>query len=472
MRLTMRSFSALTILAAALLAIAAHPTRAVDGVAPEQATFAAGKETKILDPKTGGVGWYVVYVPKDYTPEREWPTIFNYHGKNNDPKSWPFKELTDGQGYIVVGMEYLNRENTSDVEAEVANLERIRAFVGAKLRLNPKLIFMGGFSQGGWSTSSFSNLYMDQLAGLVIMGAGGSPGSQGAKLLPGKPVFVGVGEKDDANKNARGASDAYTAKGATVTFEEFKGLAHSVDTNNKPLKDWLLKWGPQNGMIASLNLGRAAEKAGKLGEAYNLYLATSKMSGGEEAAALAKAISDPAEKKLADADAAVAAKKFPDAVKIFLAVSQTYPGTPFADKAKSQVQQIQTDPAIKAQIEQLKLEARAQAIETDAQSAEKAKDYARALTLYQTYVTQFPTAPHFAAMKAHLEMLKADKTIQAAAVGQSADRECKGWLLTADNYMQNSMNEKAKPYLQKILDKYGDTKWAAEAKKRLAQMNN
>jgi predicted esterase len=467
----MRSFLMLMIFVAMPLTAAAL-ARAADGIAPDQATFSPGKETKIIDAQTGGVGWYVVYVPKDYTPEQEWPTIFNYHGKNNDPKSWPFKELTDGKGYIVVGMEYLNRDDTSDVAANVKNLERIRAFVASKLKLNSKLIFMGGFSQGGWSTSSFSNVYMDQLAGLVITGAGGSPGGPGAALLKDKPVFVGVGQNDDFNKNARAASDAYKAKGADVTFEEFPGLGHNVDTNDKPLKDWLLKWGPQNRMIASLNLAKAAEKAGKLGEAYNLYIATSKMTGGEAAAALAKAISDPAEKKLADADAALAARKFPDAVKLYIAVSQAYPGTPFDDKAKAQVSQIETDPAIKAEIEQAKLEAHAHAIEAEAQTAEKAKDYARALTLYQTYVKQFPTASHFAAVKAHLDELNADKSIQSAAAGQSADRECKGWLQTADNYIQNNLNEKAKPYLQRILDKYGNTEWAAEAKKRLAQMSN
>jgi len=470
MQLTIRTASRLILLVTTLLATA--PVFGADGVTPDQATFSPGKETKITDPQTGGLGWYVVYVPTDYTPDREWPTIFDYHGHNNDPKTWPFKDLTDGKGYIVVGMEYLNRDDGSNVAAEIANLERIRKFVESKLHLNSKLIFMGGFSQGGWSTSSFSNLYMDKLAGLLIMGAGGSPGKEGEAQLKGKPVFVGVGEQDPANKNARQASDAYKAQGADVTFEEFAGLAHNADTKDKVLKDWLLKWGPQNQMIASLNRAKAAEKAGKMGDAYNLYIATSKMSGGDEATALAKAISDPAEKKLADADAAMAAKKFPEAVRLYIAVSQTYPGTTFADKSKSQVSLIETDPAIKGQIEQMKLDARAQGIEADAQAAEKAKDYARALTLYQAYVTQFPTAPDFATVKAHLDALQADKSIQSLAAGQSAEHECKGWLLTADNYIHNNLDEKAKVYLQKILDKYPDTTWAAEAKKRLAQMSN
>jgi len=454
-------------LAVALLSRAAD--KPTDGVAPAMATFTAGKETKILDPATGGLGYYVVYVPKDYTPDREWPLIFCYHGSNGNPQSWPFKDLTDGQNYIVLGMEYTNREKP-DATAEVDNLKRILKFVSSKVRVNPKLMFMGGFSQGGWSTSSFSNLYIEQLAGLIIMGSGGTPGDKAAPLLKGKPVFIGIGEQDPANDGAKKSREAYTAKNALVTFEEFKGLAHAVDTKDKPLKDWLLKWGPQNQMIASLTAAKATEKAGRLGEAYTLYIATSKMSGGEEAADLAKEIGDPAEKKLADADAALAVKKYPDAVKLLMAVTQTYAGSTFAEKARAKVDQIQGDPSIKGEIEQAKLDARADAVETQAQTAEKAKDFARALPLYETYVVQFPNAAHFNAIKAHLDTLKADKTIQASAKGQGADRECKGWLSTADNYLKNDMRDKARPYLQKIVDKYGDTEWAAEAKKRLAEM--
>ena len=192
------------------------------------------------------------------------------------------------------------------------------------------------------------------------------------------------------------------------------------------------------------------------------------MSGGEEGAELAKAIGDPAQEKLTVADAALAAKKYPDAVKLYFGISSMYAGSPFAEQARKQVEQIQTDPSIKAEIEQAKLDARAEAVESAAQSSEKVNDFAQALTLYEAYVKQFPAAGRFAAVKAHLEELKANKSLVNSAKGQSAERECKGWLSTADNYIQNNMNDKAKPYLQKIVDKYGDTEWAKEAKKRLA----
>ena len=440
-----------------------------EGVAPDKATFTAGKETKILDPETGGVGWYVVYVPKDYKPDREWPTLFCYHGKNNEPKSWPFKELTDGKGYIVVGMEYKDHENPN-AAIDVANLKRIRTFVESKLKVDPKLVFMGGFSQGGWSTSSFSNLYIDQLAGLVILGAGGQPGDKSAKAIKGKPVFVGVGEKDDFNKNAQGARDAYKAKGAEVVFEEFPGLGHSVDTNDKALKAWLLSNGPENQMIKTLAGAKAAEKAGKLGEAYNLYASAAKMSGGQDAENAAQTMAKAAEKKQSDAEVCVASKKYGEATKLLQAVVETYAGSPLAEKAQARIQQIQTDPAIKAEIEQALIDDKAGVLEAQALSAEKAQEYAKALDLYETYIKQFAKATRFAAVKAHDDTLKADKAIQASANSQVAERECKSWLALADSCIKNASPDQAQPYLQKILDKYGATTWAAEAKKRQALM--
>jgi dienelactone hydrolase len=471
-----RSHSIYPLFIVVTLFFAPSPLRAADppagGAPPDQATFSPGKETKILDPKTGGLGWYVVYVPKDYTPDREWPTLFCYHGKNGDPTTWPIKQATDGAGYIIVGMEYLNREGTNDAKEDIENLTRIRTFVASKLRVNSKLIFMGGFSQGGWSTSKFSNLYMDQLAGLLIMGAGGSPNEKAIPLLKGKPVFVGIGELDDANKNAKLARDAYTAKGADVTFEEFKGLPHTADVKDPFLKEWLLKWGPQNQMIAALATAKTAEKSGKLGEAYTLYTSTAKMNGGQEAADLASQIETAAEMKLANAQAAIAAKKYPDAIKTLVPMEKLYAGSAFAERAAELIQQVRTDPAIKAEIDQAKLDATADAIQAQAQSAEKSKDFARALTLYETYVTQYPKATNFTQVKTRYDQLKADPTIQASAKNQAADRECKGWLSTADNYISNNMAEKAKPYLQKVIDKYPNTSWAPEARKRLSAIKN
>jgi len=438
---------------------------AKEGVAPEDAKFTPGKEVKVADASSGACGYYVVWTPKNYTPDREWPTILCLHGKTGSPTTWPFKEASDGKDYIIIGFDYKTKDEPAPA-IDMENIKKIRTFVETKLKINSKLVLMGGFSLGGWSTSSFSHSYIDKLAAIAIMGAGGTPASK----IKGKPVFIGVGENDQYNKDAKAANEAYKSRGADVTFTEFPGLGHSADPQNKVLKEWLLKVGPQNQMMASLALAKAAEKAGILGQAYTLYASTGAMSGGEEAAATAKAIGDVAEKLLADADTAMKAKKYADAAKIFTNVNTTYAGSTFAEKAAAQLKFISGDAGVKADIEQAKLDAKADAMEALAVAAEKSKEYARALTTYENYLQQFPKATRFAEVKAHVESLKSDTSIQKSAKSQSAERDCKSWLATADSYIKNNMAASAKPYLQKIVDQYGDTDWAATAKKRMAEL--
>ncbi|HLX63989.1 MAG TPA: TlpA disulfide reductase family protein [Planctomycetota bacterium] len=55
----------------------------------------------------------------------------------------------------------------------------------------------------------------------------------------------------------------------------------------------------------------------------------------------------------------------------------------------------------------------------------------------------------------------------AAASVVTAEKQCKSWLSLADAYITNGNPAGAKEYLNKIVDKYGETAWAAEAKKRL-----
>src|SRR5687767_15121146 len=130
--------------------------------------FEIGKETKIDDPAAFDKH-HVLYVPRDYTPDREWPLIFCYHGTNQSAKVWPFKEFTDGKGFIVVGMSYLT-EKGADTEAEWASMQRVGKQVAATLRVNSKMIFIGGFSLGGSWTYRLSNKDPSMFAGIIPMG--------------------------------------------------------------------------------------------------------------------------------------------------------------------------------------------------------------------------------------------------------------------------------------------------------------
>ncbi|MEE8385567.1 MAG: tetratricopeptide repeat protein [Dehalococcoidia bacterium] len=54
---------------------------------------------------------------------------------------------------------------------------------------------------------------------------------------------------------------------------------------------------------------------------------------------------------------------------------------------------------------------------------------------------------------------------------QQIDRQCKQSLNMAENYLRAGKPDKARQYLQKILDRYPDTPWAAKARARLAEIN-
>ena len=211
---------------------------------------------------------------------------------------------------------------------------------------------------------------------------------------------------------------------------------------------------------------KVAEKAGKLGEAYKLY----QKNGSPESLAAAEAIETQANKKQADAEAALKAKKYDDAMKLLGSVAASCAGTPMAERANQLMETIRTDPEIKANIAQAQLDQKADAEEAPALAAEKRKEFAKALALYEAYLAHFPKATRFAAVKAHYDELKANKAVTAAANTQIADRECRSWLAMADSFIANGENEGAKEYLAKILNKYGETTWAADVKKRLAKM--
>ncbi|MDP6545821.1 MAG: hypothetical protein QGH60_17700 [Phycisphaerae bacterium] len=122
-------------------------------------------------------------------------------------------------------------------------------------------------------------------------------------------------------------------------------------------------------------------------------------------------------------------------------------------------------------IGRLLIDAEANALETRGAAAESKRDYPLAIKLYEQYVRQFPKARQLKEVKAHLASLKSDKTIQAAVRNSQAAVECKRWQALADSYAASGLADKAKQQLTKIIEKYGDTAWAAKARVKLAEID-
>jgi len=192
---------------------------------------------------------FILWVPYDYTPDYTWPVIFCYHGAGGSVTTWPFYQVTRGQGFIIVGMNYTKpasgRRDRQWLSGEKTFFFEALAIVSARLSVDPEMVFMGGYSQGGYHTTLLGEQMLDRIAGLIILGAGRffidhTPPSM--RLIHNKPIFIGVGENDSVhNPRARKAAKTYKLWGADVTFEEWPGVGHGINSPEFPSKI-LLTW--------------------------------------------------------------------------------------------------------------------------------------------------------------------------------------------------------------------------------------
>lgn len=444
-----------------------------------QAKVEPGHVLKIGDPLTGGSGYWMLYIPSDYVPARKWPVIFNYHGLGNQPTAEPFKSLTDGKGFIVVGMEYEDREiRMPQVEKNLPNLLRIRDALSKKVQMDEKLLFIGGVSQGGFRSADYGEASLDTWAGMIILAAGrGVDAFSHPERNPrygGKPIFIGVGEKDGNLPGAKVSAEFYASRGADVTLEIFPGLGHAVDEKNAKLKHWLAEHGPLLAVNTNLAAARADEKSGKLGEAYVLYQAAGRdAEPGEQAdsaKASAAAIAKNAEEALTAAESLLAAGKNAEGITALTACAKAYAMSEWGDKAKARMVALLNDPAIAGQLAQATIDAAADAAEKAAAGAEKAGDFKRAIAAYQAYVTAYPKSHRIAEVREHLKSLAGNAAIQSAIVSEKAETDCKAWLSMAQSSIDSGLPDRARAYLQKVIDHYPRTPYAETAKHKLAEI--
>jgi predicted esterase len=235
---------------AGLLFAADLPERITD------ANFTPGAEVRVdANSKLVGSGYFMVYVPSDYNDKQDWPVIFFYHGQGGQPTTWPFKQITGGKGFIIIGMGYVAEGEGQMTEGQYINYikrERrsvleVKRYVSEHLKIDEKRLFITGSSKGGWHTSEMLESSPKVWAGAVILAAGRSQNTRlftadaGRIALRGKPVYIGAGEKDINLASAKKAAAYYERVGAEVTFEEYKGAEHAFDpTKPKKLYNWLI----------------------------------------------------------------------------------------------------------------------------------------------------------------------------------------------------------------------------------------
>jgi len=141
----------------------------LSGAFAVDALVTPGAAVCIAAPKAGKT--FLVYVPVDYTDKRPWPIIFCYHGYGGSATTWPFKQVTRGKGFIIVGMNYVTQLyykglRPSETEAEKAFFHETLSLISENLNVAKDYIFMGGIArvailQRFWASNCWSSWLVD-----------------------------------------------------------------------------------------------------------------------------------------------------------------------------------------------------------------------------------------------------------------------------------------------------------------------
>eukprot|EP00752_Nemacystus_decipiens_P013673 g12126.t1 len=300
--------------------------------AEETPAFQPGKEARVDLP---GIGQdhFMLFLPKNYEEDKDWPVIVFFHGKDQKPNTRLPRGITKGSDFIVIGMGYPS--GSSGAGTQVENIKKALVYTHKHTSIDEQAIMLMGWSKGGWAGSGYAEASGELWRGVVLMGSGRTGSRPGA--LRGKPVFIGVGENDANRSSAESAAELYRKNGANVTLELWEGMGHAVNTKSETMRDWLIDTGVLYELPALIKSAQRDERSRRLGKAYNQYLAASqkrpdhedcKAAGkkADELAAQAQALIDKARTAMNDQDWNTAKRSISD-------LSRQFSGSTFADEA-------------------------------------------------------------------------------------------------------------------------------------------
>ena len=279
-----------------------------------------------------------VLVPQDYDPKRAFPLILNFHGAGSKPTTWPFSSVTGRRGFVIVGMEHLR----NDEDYTVNHREQFRFHrhvidkISEKVNINRRVIFLGGFSRGGFSTAAygFHKSEAELYRAYMILGGGISGGVGSLQCLKRKAVLVVHGDQDDvvSYSSGKSAASALQSAGAEVTFITQEGVGHSIDTKRygPQMLEWLNKQREDRRLVEWTRRAEAADPD-KLPVAIKYYKSIAAVASADPLVARAEErlaqIDREAAEALATARQAAHAKRYAEAMRLLSKLSRDYEGT-------------------------------------------------------------------------------------------------------------------------------------------------
>ena len=186
--------------------------------------------------------------------------------------------------------------------------------------------------------------------------------------------------------------------------------------------------------------------------------------------AVRTALADAAAKALADGLAQAEAKQYAQAVENLERAAAIAPGSDPARQAEARLADLKKDPEIAAQIEKARRENQAAALLQDVLEGADKKPPLVLLRGLEQVAVKYPDTKAGQDAADRAKAMRADETLMAKAREADVEKECKGWMSMARNFIKAGMPEKAEPYLRQTIEKYGATPYAAEARDMLKAM--
>jgi predicted peptidase len=195
---------------------------------------------------------FLLHVPKQYSPDRPWPTIVYLHGKSqsgNDLSKLrsyglPKKLKEDVRfPFLVIMPQCPEGQRWTDPDAIVRAIHRVEA----KYNVDQDRLYAIGFSMGGRGIFRLADRYPNHFAALVTI-AGSSIEKEyiDGGRLKGVPVWAFHGE-DDAEvplPEVRAQVQDYGLRAGPAFLSVLPGKGHDITRvmDRPDLYDWLLKW--------------------------------------------------------------------------------------------------------------------------------------------------------------------------------------------------------------------------------------
>jgi predicted peptidase len=194
---------------------------------------------------------YVVYVPRNYTPDTQLPVILFLHGAGETG--------SDGLRQVTVGIAphvlwnsrrfpclVVIPQTPSNWTGTYVDLAlRAADDVIAKYRGDPNRLYLTGLSLGGNGTWNLASKYPERFAALIPICGWGSPVTM-APRLASLPIWVFHGDRDSVvpvQKSREMVAAIQAAGNPNIKYTEYRGADHGVwdqTYGNAQVITWLL----------------------------------------------------------------------------------------------------------------------------------------------------------------------------------------------------------------------------------------